>query len=38
MWSGVEFLQADRLNQRIACGEIGQLRVEARPAVNGLTI
>ena len=34
MSSGVEFLQADQLNQRIACGAIGQLRVEVRPAVT----
>ena len=34
MSSGVEFLQADQLNQRIACGAIGQLSVEARPAVT----
>ena len=34
MPSGVEFLLADQLNQRIACGAIGQLRVEARPAVT----
>jgi len=34
MPSGVEILQADQLNQRIACGAIGQLRVEARPAVT----
>ena len=34
MPSGVEILQADQLNQRIACGAIGQFRVEARPAVT----
>jgi len=34
MPSGVDPLQADQLNQRIACGAIGQLRVEARPAVT----
>jgi hypothetical protein len=31
MSSGVELLQADQLNQRIAYGAIGQLRVEAHP-------
>ena len=32
--SGIEFLQADQLDQRIACGAIGQLSVEARPAIT----
>jgi hypothetical protein len=34
MTSGVELLQADQLDQRIACGPIGQLSVEARPAIT----
>ena len=34
MPSGVEILQADQLDQRIACGPIGQLSVEARPRYN----
>src|SRR6266702_3355039 len=32
--SGVELLQADQLDQRVARRSIGQLRVEARPAVT----